>query len=122
MYELKVILPHILPAHSLSSKLVNENILCKVFLTQSPGRQIQETNINADFQEFLSHFSLCRLSLNLVVLHPDTSLFRSSKILKCRNRVVFISNVFYKTSTRAWDTLITHHFGRMLSTNTGGKI
>lgn len=93
--------------------------------TESPGRQIQETNINADFQEFLFHFSLCRLSLNLVVLHPDTSLFRSSKILKCRNRVVFISNVFYKPSTRAWDKLagiVTHHFGRMLSTNTGGKI
>lgn len=35
VYELKVILAHILPAHSLSSKLVNENILCKVFLTQS---------------------------------------------------------------------------------------
>lgn len=36
-----------------------------------------------DFQEFLLHFSLLGLTLNLVVPYPDISFLRGSKILNC---------------------------------------
>lgn len=57
-----------------------------------------------------------------MILYPDRSLFRSSKILKYRNRVVFLSLVLCSPGKWAWHGLpgIIHSpCRRMLSTDWG---
>ena len=73
---------------SLSSKLINEKhrtqSVCHTKLLS-----IQEITMNVNFKNFYFTLAFLDWTLNFVILYPGISLFSSSKILKCRNRVGF---------------------------------